>query len=383
MRRAQSSPTIERPTTEAPTIEPPTIEPPTIEEVRSILKEHGIEHVGVGTAEVLSEARSAIVSRKARGLHDGMEFTFRNPERSTDPSRAVENARSIIVAARPYLPEHDPESVPTMAVPARVGRSAWVDHYAPLRAALRSVALLIRRAGYRAVAFADDNSLVDRAVAHRAGLGWYGKNANILLPGAGSFFVLGSIVTTAVYEPSTAPVDDGCGTCTRCIDACPTGAIIGTAVIDGGRCLSWVGQKAGTLAAELREPMHDRIYGCDDCQDVCPITVRLGHRNTIDLGDSPQARVDVLELLEADDESILERCGSWYIADRDVRWLRRNALVIVGNVGGLDDHRLAPVLDRYRAGDDPILAEHATWALTRLDERRAAPTRHDAEPVQP
>ncbi len=362
MRRAQSS---------------PTTEPPTIDDVRSILKEHGIEHVGVATAEVLSEARSAIVSRKARGLHDGMEFTYRNPERSTDPSRAVENARSIIVAARPYLPEHDPECAPPMAVPARVGRSAWVDHYAPLRGALRSVALLIRRAGYRAVAFADDNSLVDRAVAHRAGLGWYGKNANILLPGAGSFFVLGSIVTTAVYEPSAGPVADGCGTCTRCIDACPTGAIIGTAVIDGGRCLSWVGQKAGTMAPELREAMHDRIYGCDDCQDVCPISVRLGRRNTIDLGDSPQARVDVLELLEADDESILERCGSWYIADRDVRWLRRNALVIVGNVGGLDDDRLAPVLERYRAGDDPMLVEHAGWALARLDQRRSAPRRHD------
>lgn len=369
--------------TASPTIQPPTMEPPTIEEVRSILKEHGIDRVGVTTAEVLSEARLAIVSRKARGLHDGMAFTYRNPERSTDPRRAVEHARSIIVAARPYLSERDPEPAPSTVVPARVGRSAWVDHYAPLREALRSVALLIRRGGHRAVAFADDNSLVDRAVAHRAGLGWFGKNANILLPGAGSFFVLGSIVTTAVYEPSANPIDDGCGTCTRCIDACPTGAIIDTAVVDGARCLSWIGQKPGTLSPQLREAMHDRIYGCDDCQDVCPISVRLGPRNTIDLGDSPQPWVDALELLEADDESILERCGSWYIADRDVRWLRRNALIIIGNVGDLDDDRLAPALDRYRAGDDAILVEHATWALARLQERRVTSTRHARDSPRP
>ena len=351
---------------------PPSVEPPTIETVRSMLREHGIEHVGVTTADVLSEARAALVTRKEQGLHAGMEFTYRNPERSTDPRRAVDHARSVIVAARPYLAERDPEPDSGMAVPARVARYAWIDHYEPLRAALRSVALLIRQSGHRAVAFADDNSLVDRAVAHRAGLGWYGKNANILVPGAGSFFVLGSIVTTAPYDASTAPAADGCGTCTRCIDACPTGAIVDAGVVDGALCLSWVGQKRGTIAPELRAAMHDRIYGCDDCQDICPISVRLGPRNTIDLGASAQAWVDAIDLLEADDASILERYGRWYIADRDVRWLRRNALVILGNVGGVDDPRPRRVLDRYRADPDLVLSEHATWALARLDERRVS-----------
>ena len=159
---------------------------------------------------------------------------------------------------------------------ARVGRYAWIDHYAPLRAGLRAVAKSIRRADERAVAFADDNSMVDRAIAHRAGLGWFGKNANLLLPGVGSWFVLGSIVTTAAYEPTAAAVADGCGTCTRCIDGCPTGAIIAPGMIDAGRCLSWILQKPGTIPLEWREPIGDRIYGCDDCQDVCPISVRLG-----------------------------------------------------------------------------------------------------------
>lgn len=309
-----------------------------MEQIRAQLQECGIEHVGVAAADVLVEARSAIRERIDGGLHDGMGFTFRNPERSTDPDRAVPGARSVIVAARSYLAEHDPEP-PTTGPQARVGRYAWVDHYAPLRAGLRSVAKSIRRADERAVAFADDNSMVDRAIAHRAGVGWFGKNANLLLPGVGSWFVLGSIVTTAAYEPSAAPVADGCGTCTRCISGCPTGAIVAPGVIDAGRCLSWILQKPGTLPLEWREAIGDRIYGCDDCQDVCPISVRLGRRETIAIDDLSGAWVDALALLDADDEWIVERYAHWYVADRDYRWVRRNALIVVGNVGDPDDTR--------------------------------------------
>ncbi len=300
-----------------------------------------------------------------------MGFTYRDPDRSTDPQRAVPGARSVIVAARSYLTEVDPPT-PTDGPHARVGRYAWVDHYAPLRAALRDVSRRIRRADHRAVAFADDNSIVDRAVAHRAGLGWYGKNANLLLPGVGSWYVLGCIVTTAAYEPAAAPVADGCGSCRRCIDECPTGAIVAPGVIDANRCLSWVLQKPGSVPVDYREAIGDRIYGCDDCQDACPISVRLGRRDTIELDPAAQAWVDAIELLDADDDAIEQRHGHWYIADRDVRWLRRNALIVIGNVGDPADGRVRRVVDHYRAGIDPILAEHAAWAATRLDERSRA-----------
>ncbi len=261
---------------------------PTIDEIREQLATHGIDHVGVASAEPLGGARRAIDDRIAGGLDDGMGFTFRNPERSTDPARAVENASSIIVAARSYLTDDEP--VVDAGTPhARVGRYAWTDHYAPLRAALRDVARSIRRAGHRAVAFADDNSVVDRAVAQRAGLGWYGKNANLLLPGVGSWFVLGSIITAAEYEPTRAEVADGCGTCRKCLDGCPTGAIVAPGVIDGRRCLSWILQKPGSIPDEFRAAVGDRIYGCDDCQDVCPITVRLGRRETVHVDDLSRA----------------------------------------------------------------------------------------------
>ena len=345
---------------------------PTIGEIRAALAEYGIDHVGVTSADVLVEARRALHERRAAGLHGEMGFTYRNPDRSTDPERAVPNARSVIVAARPYLTDDEPVRPPASAGPqARVGRYAWVDHYAPLRLALRDVCRSIRRADHRAVAFADDNSIVDRAVAHRAGLGWYGKNANLLLPGAGSWFVLGSIVTTADYEPNDVPVADGCGSCARCIDACPTGAIVAPGVIDARRCISWILQKPGTIPTEFRQAIGDRIYGCDDCQDACPISVRLGRRNTIELADAADAWIDALELLDADDDWIDSRYGHWYVSDRDLRWVRRNALIVLGNVGDPADGRVRRAVEHYRAHIDPILAEHATWASDRLDARAA------------
>ena len=140
-------------------------------------------------------------------------------------------------------------------------------------------------------------------------------------------------------------------------------------MIDAGRCLSWILQKPGTVALEWREAIGDRIYGCDDCQDVCPISVRLGRRETIAIDDLSGAWVDALALLDADDEWIVQRYAHWYVADREYRWVRRNALIVVGNVGDPDDRRCHAVLDRYRCGADPVLAEHASWALDRLASR--------------
>ncbi len=346
---------------------------PSLDELTAHVADWGITHIGVCSAEVLSVAREALHERKAQGLDAGMGFTYRNPDRSTDPTRAVAEAHSIIVAARPYLSDVDPPEPPQADRPAaRVAKYAWVDHYAPLREGLRSAAKLIRRSGHKAVAFADDNSVVDRAVAHRAGIGWFGKNANLLLPGAGSFFVLGSIITTADYPWSARQAPDGCGSCTSCITACPTNAIVGPAVIDANRCLSWVLQRPGSIPLEFREAIGDRIYGCDDCQDHCPVSVRLGTRNTIALPRDVQAWVPALELLDQSDEWLEREVGRWYVADRDFDLVRRNALVVVGNVGDPDDTRVRDTIKRYRAGGHRMLAEHAEWAAQRLDQRREA-----------
>lgn len=339
---------------------------PTFTELVALGHDHGIEHMGVAPAAVLTRARSAIADRVAAGYDGGMGFTYRNPERSTDPARAVAGARSIIVAARSYLTDEDPPR--PVGPQARVARYAWSDHYGELRTGLRSMVRRLRAAGERAVLFADDNSLVDREAAYQGGLGWFGKNANLMLPGAGSWFVLGSVITTADYPPST-PVADGCGSCRRCLDQCPTGAIVAPGVVDASRCLAWVLQQPGDIPHRLRDAVGDRIYGCDDCQEACPPTVRLGRRHARALGDGVEAWVDVLNLLESDDATVVERHAEWYISGRDPRWLRRNALVVLGNTGEAGDERTSAVLARYRDHDDPMLAEHARWASERLVAR--------------
>jgi epoxyqueuosine reductase len=343
----------------------PRVQPlPTFDELAELARERGIEHLGVAPADVLDRARRALHERKSAGLHAGMQFTYRNPDRSTDPRRAVEGARSVIVGARAYLADDDAPPRPA-GTQGTVARYAWTDHYTPLREGLRVIRRRLRDAGHRAVVFADDNSIVDREVAYLAGVGWFGKNANILIPGAGSWFVLGCVVTTAEYTVGE-PVPDGCGSCRRCLDGCPTGAIVAPGVVDANRCLAWLVQQPGTFPLEHRETLGDRFYGCDDCQTVCPPTVRLGRRHTIALDGEAQAWVDVVDVLESSDAELIERYGRWYLAGRDPRWWRRNALIVLGNTGDAGDCRTAATIHRYTTSSDPILREHAEWAAARL-----------------
>ena len=144
------------------------------------------------------------------------------------------------------------------------------NYYAELEQALEVIAELVRVSGFTARVVADHNGLVDRNVAWAAGIGSYGKNANLLLPNAGSWFVLGAVVTDAELAPTQAPVVDQCGPCTRCIDECPTQAIVAPGVVDARRCIAWLVQSDGMIPAELREAIGDRLYGCDECQEVCP-----------------------------------------------------------------------------------------------------------------
>ncbi len=345
--------------------------PPDAEELRAIGLAAGLDAVGVAPADPFEGTRRHLQTRKAAGLHGGMAFTYRNPARSTDPSAALPGARALVVAARSYKrDEGDEPGAPAEGKPAgRVARYAWIDHYALLREGLRAVAARLVDDGWRALVLADDNSLVDREAAHRAGLGWYGKNANVLLPGLGSWFVLGSVVTDAPLPPSVAPVPDGCGACRRCLDGCPTGAIVAPGVVDARRCLAWLVQQAGPFPLAYRRALGDRIYGCDDCQEVCPPNALAERRRRLPphRGDgAPQAWVPLLELLRASDTELLERHGRWYIAGRDPRWLRRNALVALGNVGDGDDPDVEAALRAALSGDDELLREHAAWAAAQL-----------------
>jgi len=355
------------------------------EELTTIARAAGLDAVGIAPAEPFTGTRRHLEERRAAGLHGGMAFTYRNPARSTDPAATVPGARALVVGAKAYATE---APLRPDGAAGRVARYAWTDHYDDLRAALRAVADRLRGDGWRAVVLADDNGLVDREAAYRAGLGWYGKNANLLLPGRGSWFVLGSVVTDASLEPAAAPVPDGCGACRRCLDGCPTGAIVAPGVVDARRCLAWLVQQPGPFPLEYRAALGDRIYGCDDCQEVCPPN-RMATRMAAPPDSPVEAWVLLLELLSATDDELLARHGRWYIAGRDPRWLRRNALVALGNVGDRSDPRVTDALATFIAGPDPVLREHAIWAAQRLSSSpaaaplRLAPTRSARQSVLP
>ncbi len=342
--------------------------------VRDVGLAAGLDAVGITDTAPFVEARAALRARIRDGLSAEMGFVFRDPDRATDPRRLLRDAATLVVGARAYAHAGDDgaAAAPDGTALGRVARYARDDHYGALRVGLDAVRDRLRAAGHRAAVVVDQNSLVDRAAAHRAGIGWFGVSSNLLLPGRGSWFVLGSVVTDAVLPPAS-PVENGCGPCRRCADHCPTGAIVAPGVVDARRCIAWVVQAPGPIPVELRAAVGDRIYGCDDCQEVCPPNRRA---TPVDLrrsdGPMPSASVPLVDLLEADDATILARHGRWYIHDRDPRWLRRTALVALGNVARPDDATATAVLDRYSTGDDPLLAEHARWAR---DRRR---TREDA-----
>jgi epoxyqueuosine reductase len=342
-------------------------------ELESVAAAAGLDRIGVAPATPLTRAREQMAERVSAGLVNGMKFTYHKPMRSTAPSSLVPDARSVIVGVRSYdiAPTDDVTTDPAGGgnPRARVARYAWVDHYALLKSSLKHVAGRLRADGHRAVVFADDNSIVDREVAWLAGIGWYGKNANILVPGAGSFFVIGCIVTTADLPVATI-VDDGCGTCTRCIPACPTGAIPAPGVIDANRCLSWLLQKPGVFPPEFREALHDRIYGCDDCQTACPFTRR---RSPAEAAAPTESTVDILGMLSCDDATVMERVDRWYVHDRDATWVRRNLLVNLGNVADPTDPRVVAALRDALQDGRPVIRAHAVWAAARLGLRGLLP----------
>lgn len=334
------------------------------DELSAIADRHDIDRLGVCSAAIFSDVRAALHERKAAGLSADMQFTYRNPDRATDPTRSLPGAQSIVVAARSYR-----RTAPAVefgaAGGAAIAEYVWEPHYGELRVGLDAVAAHLESAGWKSRVLIDDNALVDRAAAYRAGIGWWGKNSNILIPEVGSKFVLGSVVTTAPLEPADGPLADACGTCRRCIDACPTEAIVADGVIDANRCLAWLVQSPGSFPPAFREALGNRIYGCDDCQTTCPPNVIAERRDT-----APQtlgvSAVEVIDLLNCSDSELLERFGAWYIPRREPRYLRRNALVVLGNVADAASPEVRGLVERYVLSPDDIEREHALWAAGQL-----------------
>lgn len=341
----------------------------------------GCAGFGVTEAFEFGGVADLLRGRDEAGLSGRRRFTYKDPERAGDVRRSFPWARSVVALSWPYLPEAGTPG-PGSPGTGRVARFATEDHYEGLRRAAAGVAGVLGDAGHRAEVLIDDDRLVDRAAAVRAGIGWWGKSTMVLDPRHGPWLLLGSVVTDAAMHPD-APMRRDCGTCDACLPACPTRAIVAPGVLDASRCLAHWLQTAGVFPKNLRVPLGDRIYGCDDCLDACP----PGHKElgaTLPL----RGRVDLLDLLAADDATLLERFRHFYLPGRRPRILRRNAIIALGNSRrGPAPGSAAAVatLAGYLDDSDEILRLHAAWALGRIggdSARRHLEARRTQETVQ-
>ena len=331
----------------------------TAAELARVGAELGLDAVGAAPAVPYEETERHIRDRRERGLFAGMGFTMRRPEVSCHPEALLPGARTVISAALCY---YGPAAEPGPGE-GRLARYTWVDHYAELREKLDELG---RRLGGEYRVLVDANDHVDREGAARAGLGFYGKNTLLITRRHGSWVVLGTLVSDQEVGPS-APMDAGCGSCTLCIDACPTGALDEPGTLDSTRCLSYWTQAPAAVPEPYRAALGALVYGCDICQDVCPWNRGVEKRRAAATpGKSAESAVSLVDWLEADGDDLIERYDRLYVPRNDPRWLRRNALVAAGNVG-TDAERAA--VERYAQDDDPLLREHAEWALARIDER--------------
>ena len=316
----------------------------------------GLDAVGAAPAEPYEETERHIRERRARGLFARMRFTMAQPEVSCHPESLLPGARSVVSAALSYYapgPDAEPGE-------GRLPRYTWSDRYAELRAKLERLG---ERIGGEYRVLVDENQHVDREGASRAGVGFYGKNTLLITRRHGSWVVLGTVVTTAEIERS-APLDLDCGSCTRCIDACPTGALDDPGVLDSTKCLSYWSQAPGAVPAEYREEMGSYVYGCDICQDVCPWNRGTEKRRAgAGLPEGAEPVVSLVDWLEAADDDLRARYDRLYFPRNDPRYLRRNALIAAGNSG---DAALVPAVERWSESGDDLLREHAEWALERL-----------------
>jgi len=328
-------------------------------ELERLAEELGLDVVGAAPASAYEETESHIRARRARGLFADMRFTMAHPEVSCHPETLLPGARTVVAAAHCY---YAPEP-PLERGEGRLPRYTWYDGYAVLRERLGELG---RRIGGDYRVLVDANQHVDREAAARSGVGFYGKNTLLITRRHGSWVVLGTLVTTAEVE-ATPPLDAGCGTCTLCIEACPTGALDEPGVLDSTKCLSYWTQAPREIPGDYRPQLDAQVYGCDICQDVCPWNRGVEKRRAeMPLPAGAEPHVRLADWLGEDGDSLLERYDRLYVPRNDPRYLRRNALVALGNTGTPEDASLA---DPFLGNDDELLREQAEWAVARIEER--------------
>ncbi len=350
----------------------------------------GFDLVRVTTAEDFLEDREVALRRIDEGLMEGLPWY--NPSRvarGSSPGQLLPNARSIICLALNYFPGNsspgetgqaeDGQPRETGEYMGKIARYAWGrDYHRVMKRKMRDLVAdlsVLVELEVSARWYVDDGPMLDRAAAARAGLGWFGKNSNILTSELGSWVFLGQIITDLELEPDP-PIKKSCGSCVRCIDACPTGAIVAPYVVDNSRCISYQTiENRGPVPIELRPYMLDWVFGCDICQEVCPVNRKEMPTREPAFGQRNLSVADLVEILEMTDDRFLEQFAGTPIMRAKRVGLQRNACVALGNLKAV---QAVPALARAMAKGDPLVRSHAAWALGEIGGPVAANTLKEA-----
>lgn len=327
------------------------------------------------TAEPFPETRRVLEERIEAGLLSGLTwFNMERAQVAGDPRNLMPAARTIVSLGISYLSDVAPEPSAAGKPRGRVARYAWgLDYHEVFKDKLWALhAYTQERLGrpIEARALVDTARIVDRAVAQRAGLGWYGKNTNLLTRQYGSWVLLGELLLDVALPPDE-PVKTSCGACTRCLPSCPTGALIAPGVLDNNRCISYLTiELRGPIPREMRPLMRDWVFGCDICQEVCPVNRKAEAGNhpefapVAGIGPSP----DLVEILEMQEDEFRARFRYSPVKRTKLEGLQRNAAVALGNIG---DPAAIPALVRAFNGPSALVRGHTAWALGRLGGNEA------------
>jgi epoxyqueuosine reductase len=300
----------------------------------------------------------------AHGFHGEMQYIERNAAKRVEPALVLPAAKSIITLAVSYNVKD--EEAAGSGVIARYARFA--DYHDVIGAQIKLLSAFVDKlgdAGTRSLWYVDTGPLLERDFAQRAGLGFIGKHASLISRNLGNWFFLAEIITTLGLAPD-APEKNRCGTCHRCIDACPTNAITAPFQLDARRCISYLTiELKGSIPEELRPAIGNRIYGCDDCLAVCPWNrfaregAMMRHHHRADL-----TTPDLIELLSLDNDGFKTRFAGTPILRTKRRGLLRNVCVALGNSR---DRAALPALVKAATDSEPLVAEHARWAVAKIE----------------
>jgi epoxyqueuosine reductase len=319
----------------------------------------GFDLFGITTA-ASAERADYLRQWVAEGRHGGMEWMARDIDRRIEAERVLPGAQSILCVGLNYY-QSAPQRRGTIATYALGG-----DYHKLMANRLKRLCEILRANGGANRPYADTGPILEKPLSQRAGLGWQGRNSCIVNERIGNWTFLGVILTTLAL-PVDAPSPNRCGTCSRCQRTCPTNAIIGERVIDARRCISYLTiEHKGPIPEELRPLIGDHFYGCDECLSACPWSRRAPV--TKEERFAPRPMPDPAELLSWDEAKFDEAAAGMALKRTGFERMKRNACVVLGNIGVASD---LPALQNA-LNDTPLVAEHAAWAIRRIEERMKA-----------